>query len=196
VLMVRADLPAKTLAELVALAKSKPGALTYGSTGLGSTLHLTAEAFKARAGLDIVHVPFKGTIEITTDLIGERIDMAFVNLVDAWPHIASGRLRALAVGSAARNPSMPEVPTLSESWPGLVAVTWFANVAPPKTPAGVVASLNNAIRQAFATPESRKIIADLRATPILDSPEEAKAYIAADSERWRDVIVKNNIRLE
>ncbi len=196
VLLVRQGLPATTLAELVALARSKPGALNYGSTGPGSTLHLTAEAFKARAGLEITHVPFKGTVEIVADMIGERIDMAFINLVDAWPQIASGKLRALAVGSVARNPDLPDTPTLAESWPGLQSVTWFAVVAPPRTPANIVNALNGAIREAFATPEARKIIAGLRGTPMFNSPDDAKAYIAADSERWRDVIVKNNIKIE
>ena len=98
VLMVRGDLPAKNVAELVALAKSKPGGLNYGSTGPGSTLHLSGEALKAHAGVDITHVPFKGTIEIISDMMGERIDMAFINLVDAWPHIQAGKLRAIAVG--------------------------------------------------------------------------------------------------
>jgi tripartite-type tricarboxylate transporter receptor subunit TctC len=196
VLMVRAGLPAKNLAELVALAKAKPGTLNYASTGPGSTLHLTGEAFKSQANVDIVHVPFKGTIEITTDMIGERIDMAFINLVDAWPHIASGKLRALAVGSAKRNPALPDIPSLEETWPGFVSVTWFANAAPPKTPPAIVDALNGAIREAFATPQAQKIINDLHATPILGSPAETTAYIKADSERWRGVIVKNKITVE
>lgn len=196
VLMVRNGLPAKTLAELVALAKARPGGLNYASTGPGSTLHLTGEAFKAHAGVDIIHVPFKGTIEITTDMIGERIDMAFINLVDAWPHIASGKMRALAVGSAKRDPVLPDVPSLTETWPDFVSVTWFANAAPPKTPANIVDALNGAMRAAFQTPEARKIIADLHATPMLGSPADSTEYIRADSARWRDVIVRNGIKVE
>jgi tripartite-type tricarboxylate transporter receptor subunit TctC len=196
VMMVRAGLPAKTIADVVALAKAKPGGLTYGSTGPGSTLHLTGEAFKSRAGVDITHVPYKGTVEIIADMLGDRIDMAFINLVDAWPQITAGKLRPFAVGSAQRNSALPDVPTLRETWPDFVSVTWFADAAPPNTPAPVVAALNDAIKAAFATPEARKIIADLHATPMLQSPAEATAYIKADSDRWREVIQKNNIRIE
>jgi tripartite-type tricarboxylate transporter receptor subunit TctC len=196
VLMVRGGLPAKTVAELVALAKRDPGKLNYGSTGPGSTLHLTGEAFKAHAGVEITHVPFKGTVEIIADMMGERIDMAFINLVDAWPHIQAGKLRPLAVGGAQRAPGLPDVPTLAETWPDFLSVTWFANAAPPKTPANILDALNGAIREAFQTPEAKKIIGDLRATPILGSPAESRAYIDADSARWRDVIVKNHITME
>ncbi len=196
VLMVRGDLPAKNVAELVALAKSKPGGLNYGSTGPGSTLHLSGEALKAHAGVDITHVPFKGTIEIISDMMGERIDMAFINLVDAWPHIQAGKLRAIAVGGAARAPGLPDVPTLAETWPDFVSVTWFALAAPPKTPANILDDLNGVVREAFATPEAKKIIGDLHVTPVLDSPAAARAYIDADSARWRDVILRNKISIE
>jgi tripartite-type tricarboxylate transporter receptor subunit TctC len=196
VLMVRSELPAKSVAELVALAKASPGKLNYGSTGPGSTLHLTGEAFKAHAGVDITHVPFKGTVEIIADMMGERIDMAFINLADAWPHIVAGKLRPLAVGGAKRAPGLPDVPTLTETWPDFVSVTWFANAAPPKTPPAIVNALNGAMRAAFDTQEARKIIGDLRVSPILNSPAEAADYIRADSARWRDVIVKNNIKIE
>ena len=196
VLLVRPGQPAKTVADIVALAKAKPGALTYGSTGAGSTLQLTGEAFKSRAGVDITHVPYKGTVEIIADMLGDRIDMAFINLADAWPQITAGKLRPLAVGSAQRNPALPDVPTLQETWPGFVSVTWFADAAPPNTPAPVVAALNDAIRGAFATPEARKIISDLHVTPLLQSPAEATAYIKADSDRWREVIEKNHIKID
>ena len=196
VLMVRSELPVKTVADLVALAKASPGKLNYGSTGPGSTLHLTGEAFKAHAGVDITHVPFKGTVEIIADMMGERIDMAFINLADAWPHIVAGKLRPLAVGSAKRAPGLPDVPSLSETWPDFVSVTWFANAAPPKTPSNIINALNAAIRAGFETPQAKKIIGDLRVTPILDSPAEAAEYIRADSARWRDVIVKNKIKIE
>ncbi len=196
VLMVRSGLPVKTVAELVALARSEPGVLNYGSTGPGSTLHLTGEAFKAHAGVEITHVPFKGTVEIIADMMGERIDMAFINLVDAWPHIQAGKLRPLAVGGAARAPGLPDVPSLTETWPDFVSVTWFANVAPPKTPAAIVDALNAAVRAAFETPEAKKIMGDLHATPVLDSPAQARAYIDADSARWKEVIVRNRIAIE
>jgi tripartite-type tricarboxylate transporter receptor subunit TctC len=196
VLLVRPGLPAASVADLVALAQKKPGGLSYGSTGIGSTLHLTAEAFKAHAGVDIVHVPYKGTVEIVADLIGERIDMAFINLIDAWPQISAGKLRPLAVGGAHRSDALADTPTLAETWPDFVSVTWFGNAAPPKTPAPIVAALSDAMREAFAIPEARKIVADLHATPILNTPEQARAYIAADSARWRDVIVRNKITME
>jgi tripartite-type tricarboxylate transporter receptor subunit TctC len=195
-LLVRAGLPAKSVADVIALAKAKNGALTYGSTGIGSTLHLTGEAFKMRAGVNIVHVPYKGSADMMTDMLGGRIDMAFVNIVDAWPRLQAGSLRALAIGSSKRSPDFPDLPALSEFWPGFQSEVWFALAAPPKTPAAIIDKLNEGVRAAFATEQAKKFVAAGHATLVLDSPSEAAAYIHADSERWRDVIVANHIRID
>ena len=197
VLVVRMGLEAKNVAELVALAKAKPGVLNYGTPGVGTTPHLTSEAFNFRAGLKIVHVPYKGTVEVLNDMFGERIDIAFLNLLDVITHVEGGKLRALAVLGGERNPALPEVPTMRDSIPDFISTTWFANVAPPKTPEPIANALADAIREAFQTPEARRLLGNLKgATPVLNTPAQARTYIRADSERWKDVIEKNNIKAE
>ena len=195
VLLVRNNLPAATLAQLIELAR-KPGGLNYASTGAGSTLHLTAEILRAKTGTDLVHVPFKGTAEVMTELLAGRIDFAFANLLDAWPHLSSGGMRALAIGSEKRDPSLPDVPSLSETWPDVVSTTWFAVVAPPDTPADIAEKLSAGIRLAFQAPDAAKRLADLRATPVLNTPAEAGRIFKQDSERWGSVIKANHIKGE
>lgn len=197
VLVTRAGLEVKNVAELIALAKAKPGALNYGSTGVGGTPHLTAEAFNFRAGVKIVHVPYKGTVEILNDLFGERIDIGFLNLLDVVAHVEAGKLRALAVTSAEKSAAFPDVPPMRETLPDFIATTWFANIAPPKTPETIAIAISDAIREAFQTPEARRLLGNLKgATTVLNTPAQAYAYIRADSERWKDVIVKNGIKAE
>ncbi len=195
VLLVRNNLPATNLAEFVALAR-RPGGLTYASTGAGSTLHLTAEIIRAKTGADLVHVPFKGTGEVMTELLAGRIDFAFANLLDAWPHLSSGGMRALAIGSEKRDPSLPDVPALNEMWPDLVSGTWFAVVAPPDTPREIAEKLSAGIRTAFQAPEAAKRLQELRATPVLSTPAEAARLFKQDSERWGAVIQANHIKGE
>ena len=195
VLLVRNSLPATNLAEFVALAR-KSGGFTYASTGAGSTLHLTAEILRAKTGADLVHVPFKGTGEVMTELLAGRVDFAFANLLDAWPHLSSGGMRALAIGSEKRDPSLPDVPALSEMWPDLVSTTWFAVVAPPDTPREIAEKLSAGVRAAFQAPEAAKRLQELRATPVLNTPTEAARIFKQDSERWGAVIKANNIKGE
>ncbi len=195
VLLVRKDLPAANLAQLIELGR-KPGGLTYASTGAGSTLHLSSEILRAKTGADLVHVPFKGTGEVMTELLAGRIDFAFANLLDAWPHLSSGGMRALAIGSEKRDPSLPDVPSLSETWSDFVSTTWFAVVAPPDTPTEIAEKLSAGIRLAFQAPEAAKRLADLRATPVLNTPAEAAKIFKQDSERWGAVIKANNIKGE
>lgn len=195
VLLVRNSLAATNLAEFVALAR-KSGGLTYASTGAGSTLHLTAEILRAKTGADLVHVPFKGTGEVMTELLAGRVDFAFANLLDAWPHLSSGGMRALAIGSEKRDPSLPDVPALSEMWPDLVSTTWFAVVAPPDTPREIAEKLSAGVRAAFQAPEAAKRLQELRATPVLNTPTEAARIFKQDSERWGAVIKANNIKGE
>ena len=195
VLLVRNNLPAANVAQLVELAK-KSGGLNYASTGAGSTLHLTAEILRAKTGANLVHVPFKGTGEVMTELLAGRIDFAFANLLDAWPHLSSGGMRALAIGSEKRDPSLPDVPTLNETWPDFVSTTWFSVVAPPDTPMEIAEKLSAGIRTAFQAPEAAKRLAELRATPVLNTPAEAGKVFKQDSERWGAVIKANNIKGE
>ena len=197
VLVTRKGLGVKSVAELIALAKAKPGGLNYGSTGVGGTPHLTSEAFNFRAGIKIVHVPYKGTVEILNDIFGERIDIGFLNLLDVVSHVEAGKLVALAVTSEQKNSSLPDTPTMSQTIPDFIATTWFATIAPPKTPEPLANALAQAIREAFETPEAKRLLANLKgATPVLNTPAAARAYIRADSERWKDVIVRNGIKAE
>lgn len=196
VLVVRPGLDVKDVAGLIALAKSKPGQLTYGSTGKGSTLHLSAEAFKSSAGVDLLHVPYTGVTQVMSELMAKRIDISFANLVDVYPHIGAGDVRALAVGIDGRSPELPDLPPIAETLPGYYSTAWFAVAAPAKTPPALVEKISAAIREAFQQPEAVQLIKNLHATPILNNPTDAAAFIKADSRRWRDVIIANKIEGE
>ena len=152
VLLVHHDFPASNLRELIALAKANPNKFSYASTGPGSTSHLSAELMKSVAGINILHVPYKSPSEAILDVLSRRVDMTFANLLDALPHINDGALRVLGVGSSARSFALPDVPTLSETLPGVVSDTWYAIVAPPETPADIVARLSSAIAEAIVLP--------------------------------------------
>jgi tripartite-type tricarboxylate transporter receptor subunit TctC len=196
VLIVRPDLGVNTLQEFAELARKKQGGLIYGSTGTGSTLHLSAEMLKTYVKADFVHVPFKGVSEVLTDFLGGRLDFAFLNLLDAFPHLQDGKLKALGFGSEKRDPSFPDVPALQEVYPGFVTGTWFAIAAPPETPMEIRTKLADGIRAAFQEPAAAKRLQDLHATAVLNSPEAAQAYMRADSDRWREVIVTNKITVQ
>jgi tripartite-type tricarboxylate transporter receptor subunit TctC len=192
-LIVRPTLGARTVAEFVEIARKTPEGLVYASTGRGSTLHLSAEMLKARTGLKVVHIPFKGVSEIMTEFLAGRVDFAFLNMLDAFPQIQDGKLVALAIGDAKRNPAMPDLPTLEETWPGFLTATWYAIAAPPGTPQEIREKLASGIRAAFQRPESAKRLRDLHAVAVLNTPDEAQALMRAESERWRDLIVSNGL---
>jgi tripartite-type tricarboxylate transporter receptor subunit TctC len=189
VLVARPDLPAGSVAELVSLAKSRPGTLKYGSTGRGSTMHLSAEMLKSLAGIDVIHVAYKSLPEYVNDMLGGSIDLAFANIIEAYPLVQAGRLKVLGVGSAKRSALMPNVPAIAETIPGFVSTTWFGVAAPPGTPAPIVEKLSSTIAGALREPGSMARLEELNATPILSSPAEAAAFIREESERWRKVIV-------
>jgi tripartite-type tricarboxylate transporter receptor subunit TctC len=183
----------RTFQDLVAAAKARPGALNYGSAGNGGSQHLSMELLKMLAGLQITHVPYKGGAVVTGLLSGD-VDVGIYTVGGLLPHIKSGRLRALAVGGARRNPALPEVPTFGELMPGMVSATWFAMLAPPKTPDGIVAKLNAAIAEALRQPEVQKRLAELHADIIGNSPGEAAAFIRDEKRRWGEVIRAANIK--
>jgi tripartite-type tricarboxylate transporter receptor subunit TctC len=194
VLLARPGLAVGSLQELIALAKSKPGKLTYGSTGKGSTMHLSAEMLRSRAGIDLVHVPYKSLPQYLNDILGGSIDLGFGNVIEAFPQIESGRLKALAVGSAERSPLLRDVPALAETMPGFLSTTWFAVAAPPRTPPQIAQKLSSAIAVALREPDAAAKLQKLKATPVLNSPAEAAAFFRAESERWRKVIVAAGIK--
>lgn len=194
VLVVRRGLGVHSLGELIKLAKSRPGSLNYGSTGKGSTLELSAEALGARAGIDLLEVPYSGVPQVVTELLAGRVDLAFVSLVDVYSHIAAGSLVPLGVAVDRRLTDLSDIPTISETFPGFHATAWFAVAVPSRTDPEIVRKLADAIRETFADPEAMSLMQRLRAIPVLNSPSDAKAFIDADSLRWKRIIDENHIR--
>jgi len=197
VLVVHPSVEAKTVAELAALARARPGKLNYGSGGIGIQSHLAAETFKAAAGVDIVHVPYKGTVQAVTDLVAGNVQLVFADMVPAMPHLRAGRLRALAVTTADRSPALPEVPTMAEAgFPGFRSGVWWAVTAPRGTPAAIVERLNAALGRIVALPEVREKYASLGVTPEHSSPQEVSARIAADSRVVAKVLQAAGVKAE
>jgi tripartite-type tricarboxylate transporter receptor subunit TctC len=201
VLLVNPKVGARSVAELIAIAKANPGKLNYASQGSGTTSHLTAELFKSMAGgaegpLRITHVPYKGSAPALTDLVGGQVDMMCDNLGVSLPQVKAGKLVALAVASPRRAPSLPDVPTLAETLPGLEAVTWFGIVAPPKTSPAIVEKVSAGVREALKGADVRKRLQDLSAEPMGFTPAAAAAFMKQESERWDGVIRSARVKLE
>ena len=194
VLVVNPNLKVSTVEELIAFAKANPDKLSYASTGSGGTPHLTAEMLKARTGIQMVHVPYRGVPPALTDLIAGQVDMMFANLGDAFQHINNGKLKALAAGSESRFPRLPNLPTISETLPGFISDTWFAIVAPPQTPKEIVNRLSAAIVETVKLPDVERRLSELLTKPAGTSPTETAAFIKEESERWRKVIISAGIK--
>lgn len=195
-LMVNPSLPVNTVAEFMAYVKANPNKLSYASQGNGSTAHLTAELFKLKTGLQMVHVPYKGDAPALADLLAGHVQLMFGNVGAASQHIKSGKLKLLAVTSAKRLAAMPEIPAMNEFVPGVEAVAWFAVVAPPRTPAPIAAQLSSAIAEVLKSPEMAKRYAEVGAHPVGNTPDEMAAFMREDTERWRTVIRAGNITVD
>ena len=196
VLVANPKLPFSTVQELIAFAKANPGKLTYASPGVGSVQHLSMEMLASMSGISLVHVPYKDLPEAVNDLVGGHVDLLFDNLGSAAPLIKNGNLKAIAVGSGRRNAFLPDLPSLSEAVPGFRSVTWFAIVAPPRTPAGIADKLSAAIAGILKTADATNRFRDLYATPVGSSPADTAAFFAQERERWRSVIVSARITVE
>jgi tripartite-type tricarboxylate transporter receptor subunit TctC len=198
VMIVSPSLPAKTVAEFVALARQKPGALNYASIGVGSAPHLGAELFKSVAGVDITHVPYRGSsAQAITALLAGDVAMFMVGTSTAVPHIQSGALRALAVTSPARVDSLPDVPTFAEAGsPGVDVSIWFAVLVPSATPLAIIRKLNTDIGQAVADPEYRKALAARGFEARSSTPEELAAFMDKDYVKFRSLIQKLGLQVE
>jgi tripartite-type tricarboxylate transporter receptor subunit TctC len=196
-LIVNPAVPARTVKELLALARAKPGQLNYASGSTGSSVHLAAELMKSMAGVDITHVPYKGTGPAMTDVIGGQVQMMFNNPTAALPVVRQGRLRALAVTGTTRLAELPEVPTMAEAaLPGYEATTWWGLLAPRGTPAPVVRALNREGAALIAEPATRERIAALGAQPAGGPPEALAAHIRMELDKWPALIRQAGIKLD
>jgi tripartite-type tricarboxylate transporter receptor subunit TctC len=197
VLVAHPNVPASNFGELVGYARANPGKLNGASTGNGGTPHLTLEMLMSAADIRITHVPYsRGLPPALLDLFAERIDIMFVNLADALPHVRAGKLKAIAVASETRIAELPDTAAIAETLPGFRSTTWYAVVAPPKTPSVIVAKLSGEIGNILRTPDVTKRLQDLAATSVGTSPEQSRAFIKAESDRWRSVIVSAGVKLE
>jgi len=197
VLVVRSALPVNDVKELVALAKQKPGTLSYGSVGNGSQPHLAAEMFQHMTGTKLNHIPYKGAAPATTDLLSGHIDLAFLNAPVLLPHIASGKLRALATTTMKRAEQLPEVPTLDEfGLKGFDVATWYGVTAPAGTPLAIVDRLAAVLGKVLASPEIKAKFAAQGTEVFLLPPKEFAAYVHEDAKRLTDLIKSANIQGE
>jgi tripartite-type tricarboxylate transporter receptor subunit TctC len=189
VLVVRPDFPARSLKELLNLARAKPGTVTYASGGAGSINHLPVEMLSRMAGVELLHVPYKGEAEFMMDLLGGRVDMTITSFAATLPHIRAGKLRALGIGSTRRSPALPDVPTIAEAGvPGYEWHNWFGFVAPRGTPAAVIARLNREIASVVAQPALQRDYRDQGYEVVAGPPEEMTRAIRGDLERFRALI--------
>jgi len=181
--------PFKTVQELIAYAKANPGKINFGSSGSGSSIHLSGELFKSMAKVDMQHVPYKGSAPAVTDLLGNQIAIMFDNMPSAIQHVRSGKLRAIAVTTAQRSPELPDVPTIAEAGvPGYEATSWFGMFAPAATPAPVVGQLNKALVKVLAQPDVKKKINEQGAETAGETPEQFAAFIQQESVKWGKVV--------
>jgi tripartite-type tricarboxylate transporter receptor subunit TctC len=197
VVVVNPKVPAKSIAELVAYAKRNPGKLTFGSSGTGAASHLAGELFKSMAGVDMLHVPYKGTGQAVKDLLGGQIDVMFAPGETVMPQVKAGKLRALAVTSAKRATAIPDLPTVAEAGvPGYEAIGWFGLLAPAATPRAIVEKISRDANAVLADPEVRAKMLALGAEPSGDTPEEFGRFIHADQAKWSKLMRERGIVVE
>ena len=194
VMLANPSLPAKSVPELIAYAKANPGKITMASAGIGSMGHLVGELFKMMAGVDCVHVPYRGAAPMLTDLLGGQVLMSFAGISGSIAHIRSGKLRALAVTTATRAEALPDVPTVGEFVPGYEAGDWLGVGAPRRTPPAIVDKLNHEITAALGDPKLKARFADLGGTPLALTPAEFGKLLADETEKWGKVIRAANIK--
>ncbi len=196
-LVVNPSLPFKTMAEFIDYCKAHPGELHYGSSGTAGSPHLAAEWFKSIAGIDIVHVPYKGTSPQIVDLLSGVTKVGFPTMPGVIEHVKDGKLRALAVSSAQRSPLLPDTPTMIESgYPGYVATSWTGVMVPAGTPPAVVAKLSESMAKVLAMPEVRQRLLDNGAEAVSSTPDEFRVFLLGEIEKWTKVVREANIRID
>nr|WP_313591421.1 tripartite tricarboxylate transporter substrate binding protein [Agrobacterium cavarae] len=196
VLVVNPQLPVNNVAELIALLKKEPDKHAYASSGNGTPLHLSGELFKSMAGVEMQHVPYKGSGPALNDLLGNQISIMFDNLPSSSAHIKSGTLKALGVTTAERASSFPDVPTIAETVPGYETYTWNALFAPAGTPPEAIAKLNEAAKTALSDPDVAKRMADFSAKIVGSSPEELKTHVSEEIAKWGPVVKEANVQMD
>ena len=188
VLVVNPGLPVKTVAELVAYLKANPGKVSFASAGNGTTSHLAGVMFATLAGVDIQHIPYKGGAQAVTDVMGGRVEMMIDVMPNVYPHIKSGKVRALAVSTAKRTPAAPELPTIAETVPGFEVSAWDAVFAPAGTPKPVVDKLNAAVRKALDDPALKETLLTRGTVTVAGTPEELAKFVTSENARWGKVV--------
>ncbi len=197
ILVVNPSLPVQSVQQLIDLAKKEPGKLAYGSSSVGGTPHLSAEMFKMMAGVDILHVPYKGSAPAIADLLGGQVQIMFDNMPAILPQVKSGKLRALAVTTPKRSPSVPELPTMIEAGlPGFESQGWFALLAPAGTPQPIIDKINREVNRMLQTDEFKAKLVALGAEPVGGSPADFATHIQSESDRWGKVIKTAGIKAE
>ena len=196
VMTVTNGLPVKTVAEFIAYCKANPSKVNMASSGNGTSTHLSGELFKSMTGCNMLHVPYKGAGPALTDLIGGQVQVFFDNLPSSAPHIKGGSIRALAVTSAAREPSLPELPTVADAVPGYEATAWFGIGMPKGAPREAIDKVNAEVNRALADPKMRARLAELGGVPIGGTPEDFGKVIAAETEKWAKVVAASGAKVD
>jgi len=197
VLAVRSDLPARSVQELVAYGKANPGKLTYASQGAGSTAHLSGAQLEIRAGIKMVHVPYRGSAPALNDLIAGHIDMFFDTLTTSVPLHQADKIRIMAVAGTERAPALPDIPTIAEQGlPGFRSITWFAMAGPPGTPAALAGRINRDVVEILQRPAVSAKLRDLRLEPMIGTPADAAKFFAEETELWGGVIREANVTVQ
>ncbi len=197
ILVVNNDVPVKSVKELIDIAKAKPGTISYGSTGSGSSNHLSMELFRLMTGTNLIHVPYKGSAPMVTDLLGGHVQVAFDNVPNVIQQVKAGKLRALAVTSPSRDPSIPDLATVGEAGvPGYDVGVWFGMVAPAATPPDVLAKLNAELNKILAMPDVKQKFADQGVNPVGGSPERFGEHLRAQIEKWGKVVKESGAKVE
>ena len=195
ILVVRADHPANSAKDLAAMAKAKPGAIPFASTGVGSTTHLAMELYQTAAGIKFVHVPYRGAAPALTDLLGGQVEAFFADATVLMPHIKGGKVKALGAASGQRNPLLPNVATLAEQgYPDTESGNWYGLLAPAKTPPAVIAKLNAAFVTAINDPVVKDKLIQSGAVPVADTPAQFGAHLKAELERWGRVVRDSGVK--
>lgn len=196
VMIVPNDFPAKTVTEFIAYAKANPGKVNMASSGNGTSIHLSGELFKAMTGVEMLHVPYRGSAPAITDLLSGRVQVMFDNMPSAISHIKAGTLRAVAVTTEKRSPELPDVPTVGDTVKGYEASAWFGMGAPAKTPKPIIDKLNKEINAILAEPEMKKKIAEMGGITLIGTPEDFGKIIASETDKWEKVVKFAGARVE